>query len=241
MRGVVKWYSQEKGYGFLRPIEQQATKRRKTKGTKNNPKKKDIFVHVSNIDWDLQEHFTEGYEVEFDVGPGRLYGQEQALDVRFTPQETLRRALEEKEREQKYREQEKQAAERKAKSDAEAYQRADARIAKMAYHKQYIEYDAKQRHSSYVQFIGAGLGGDYLPEWVFHSGHFLRCDLCQGIEKFDGHEFSHPVIKTKKVTKTGLFGLYSYEDTEYTLTDGNRVKIIEKPKNRYSCHKTAKF
>jgi cold shock protein len=50
-QGKVKWFSKEKGYGF---IEQEAGA--------------DLFVHHSEIQgYDLQE----GDEVEFEVGEGR--------------------------------------------------------------------------------------------------------------------------------------------------------------------------
>lgn len=47
-RGKVKWFSSEKGYGFIEPEE----------GTK------DVFVHYSEVPG---EDLREGDEVEFDV------------------------------------------------------------------------------------------------------------------------------------------------------------------------------
>lgn len=51
-RGKVKWFSAEKGYGFIEPFEGG----------------KDVFVHRSSIEglgWD--EELRDGEEVEFDV------------------------------------------------------------------------------------------------------------------------------------------------------------------------------
>lgn len=51
-RGKVKWFSAEKGYGFIEPLDGS----------------KDVFVHrsaVGNLGWD--EALREGEEVEYDV------------------------------------------------------------------------------------------------------------------------------------------------------------------------------
>ena len=62
--GVVKWFSQEKGYGFLA---------REGKG--------DVFVHHTNIDMDGYRKLDEGDEVEFSVEPGKN-GKLRAVEVR---------------------------------------------------------------------------------------------------------------------------------------------------------------
>ena len=53
MRGKVKWFNAEKGYGF---IEGQDGK--------------DVFVHFSAIEQDGFKTLDEGQEVEFEVAEG---------------------------------------------------------------------------------------------------------------------------------------------------------------------------
>ena len=53
--GVVKWFNDSKGYGFITPDE----------GTK------DLFVHFSNIAGDGFKSLTEGARVEFEPGEGQ--------------------------------------------------------------------------------------------------------------------------------------------------------------------------
>lgn len=53
-RGVVKWYSEEKGYGFI----------------KSNIGDKDYFVHNSEIK-DLERSLEPGEFVEFEVSQGK--------------------------------------------------------------------------------------------------------------------------------------------------------------------------
>ncbi|HEX9123947.1 MAG TPA: cold shock domain-containing protein [Actinomycetota bacterium] len=62
-RGTVKWFSNEKGYGFISRADGE-----------------DIFVHFSAIQMDGFKTLTEGQEVEFDVVEGPK-GQ-QAANVR---------------------------------------------------------------------------------------------------------------------------------------------------------------
>jgi cold shock protein len=52
-QGTVKWFSNEKGYGFLA-----------------RPDGDDVFVHFSAIDMDGYKSLTEGQEVEFDIVDG---------------------------------------------------------------------------------------------------------------------------------------------------------------------------
>ncbi len=61
--GTVKFFNNEKGYGFI-SIEGED----------------DVFVHFSNISGDGFKSLEEGQTVEFEVGPGRK-GPE-ALNVR---------------------------------------------------------------------------------------------------------------------------------------------------------------
>lgn len=52
--GVVKWFSDEKGFGFITPDEGG----------------KDAFVHFSSITADGFRTLTEGTRVEYDLGEG---------------------------------------------------------------------------------------------------------------------------------------------------------------------------
>jgi cold shock protein len=52
-QGTVKWFSNEKGYGFLA-----------------RPDGDDVFVHFSAIDGDGYKSLTEGQQVEFDIVDG---------------------------------------------------------------------------------------------------------------------------------------------------------------------------
>ena len=53
--GTVKWFSEEKGYGFISPDEGSA----------------DIFVHYSAIDGDGFKVLDEGEKVSFEVTEGK--------------------------------------------------------------------------------------------------------------------------------------------------------------------------
>ncbi|OFX27586.1 MAG: cold-shock protein [Armatimonadetes bacterium RBG_16_67_12] len=63
-RGSVKWFSAEKGYGFITPDD----------GTK------DLFVHHSAIQADGFRTLNEGEKVEYDVTQGQKGPQ--AVNVR---------------------------------------------------------------------------------------------------------------------------------------------------------------
>jgi len=53
-RGTVKWFNDQKGYGFITP--------------ENGGK--DLFVHFSSIEGDGYKSLAEGQTVEFNVGQG---------------------------------------------------------------------------------------------------------------------------------------------------------------------------
>ena len=53
VRGKVKWFSNQKGYGFITPEEG-----------------KDVFVHYSAIQGDGYKTLEEGDEVEFEIEKG---------------------------------------------------------------------------------------------------------------------------------------------------------------------------
>jgi CspA family cold shock protein len=54
MRGVVKWFSSQKGYGFITPSDGG----------------KDLFVHFSGINGDGYKSLNEGDKVDFEAIEG---------------------------------------------------------------------------------------------------------------------------------------------------------------------------
>lgn len=53
--GTVKWFNDQKGFGFIRPDDGGD----------------DLFIHHSNIAMDGFRSLAEGQKVEFEAGPGR--------------------------------------------------------------------------------------------------------------------------------------------------------------------------
>ncbi len=53
--GIVKWFSEQKGYGFITPEDGS----------------KDLFVHFSNIQGEGFKNLEDGQSVEFDAGEGQ--------------------------------------------------------------------------------------------------------------------------------------------------------------------------
>ncbi|MFK7950476.1 MAG: cold-shock protein [Saprospiraceae bacterium] len=49
--GTVKWYSESKGYGFIKP----------------DGRDKDVFVHVSEVEKSGIDTLTDGDKLEFDI------------------------------------------------------------------------------------------------------------------------------------------------------------------------------
>jgi CspA family cold shock protein len=73
IRGLVKWFSNQRGYGFVAP-EQGGS---------------DIFVHFSNVQMSGYKTLREGQKVEFEVGIIEKNGKAQsnALEVIVLPEE----------------------------------------------------------------------------------------------------------------------------------------------------------
>lgn len=74
MRGTVKWFSAEKGYGFITPAD----------GANDG---KDVFVHYSAVEGEHapgQQNLSAGDLVEFDVVEGQKGKQADAVVV-LTP------------------------------------------------------------------------------------------------------------------------------------------------------------
>lgn len=65
-RGIVKWFNDTKGYGFIRLQGQP-----------------DVFVHYSDIEMDGHRTLQEGQTVEFGIGVSERSsnGRNQALEV----------------------------------------------------------------------------------------------------------------------------------------------------------------
>jgi CspA family cold shock protein len=64
-RGRVKWFSDEKGYGFI----------------ENEEGGEDLFVHYSEIDGEGFRTLEEGSLVEFDIVDGRRGKQASGVEV----------------------------------------------------------------------------------------------------------------------------------------------------------------
>ncbi len=65
VKGTVKWFSNQKGYGFITP--------------ENG---KDVFVHFSSVQMDGYKTLKEGDSVEFEINQGPK--GEQAVEVKIT-------------------------------------------------------------------------------------------------------------------------------------------------------------
>ena len=62
-RGTVKWFSDQKGYGFITPEDGG----------------KDLFVHFSSIDGDGYRSLVDGQQVEFTPAQGQKGPEAQSV------------------------------------------------------------------------------------------------------------------------------------------------------------------
>ena len=62
-RGTVKWFSEQKGYGFITPDEGG----------------KDLFVHFSNIVGEGFRNLEDGQAVEFEAAQGKKGPEAQSV------------------------------------------------------------------------------------------------------------------------------------------------------------------
>ena len=56
LKGTVKWFNNQKGFGFITPAE--------------GGDGKDLFVHMTNIQMDGYKTLKDGQDVEYEVGEG---------------------------------------------------------------------------------------------------------------------------------------------------------------------------
>ena len=65
--GTVKWFNEQKGYGFIQPDE----------GGKD-----DVFVHISAVERSGMRGLAEGQKVSYEVQADRRTGKESAANLR---------------------------------------------------------------------------------------------------------------------------------------------------------------
>ncbi len=68
MNGTVKWFNEQKGYGFITPDDGS----------------KDLFVHFSNIVGDGFRSLEDGQSVTFDAAEGQKGPEAQNVQVEAT-------------------------------------------------------------------------------------------------------------------------------------------------------------
>jgi CspA family cold shock protein len=66
MKGTVKWFNGQKGYGFIEP----------------EGGGKDVFVHISAVERAGMQSLNEGQKVSFDVVADRRTGKSSADNLR---------------------------------------------------------------------------------------------------------------------------------------------------------------
>jgi len=66
MKGTVKWFNGQKGYGFIQPEDGS----------------KDVFVHISAVERAGMQSLNEGQKVSFEVVADRRTGKSSADNLR---------------------------------------------------------------------------------------------------------------------------------------------------------------
>ena len=66
MKGTVKWFNGQKGYGFIEPEDGS----------------KDVFVHISAVERAGMQTLSEGQKVSFEVIADRRTGKSSADNLR---------------------------------------------------------------------------------------------------------------------------------------------------------------
>jgi cold shock protein len=64
--GTVKWFNDQKGYGFIQP----------------DSGGKDVFVHVSAVERSGLRGLVEGQKISYEVEADRRTGKESAVDLK---------------------------------------------------------------------------------------------------------------------------------------------------------------
>ncbi|PVE20800.1 cold-shock protein [Microvirga sp. KLBC 81] len=64
--GTVKWFNEQKGYGFIQP----------------DGGGKDVFVHISAVERAGLRGLAEGQKISYEVQADRRTGKEAAVDLR---------------------------------------------------------------------------------------------------------------------------------------------------------------
>jgi cold shock protein len=66
IKGTVKWFNGQKGYGFIQPDDRGP----------------DVFVHISAVEAAGMQGLNEGQKVSFEVVPNRKTGKSSAENLR---------------------------------------------------------------------------------------------------------------------------------------------------------------
>ena len=66
--GTVKWFNEQKGYGFIQPDEGG----------------KDVFVHISAVERSGMRGLAEGQKVAYELQADRRTGKESAANLKNT-------------------------------------------------------------------------------------------------------------------------------------------------------------
>ena len=67
--GICKWFSEERGFGFIKPDEPEAL---------------DVFVHISEVVRAGRRALKEGQRIEFSLGTSPKTGKIAAQNLRIT-------------------------------------------------------------------------------------------------------------------------------------------------------------